>query len=52
MTLARNGLSVVLEMTNGGSSMVRGVLSVEGGVSVMHVIVNFVRKADICRDFD
>jgi hypothetical protein len=42
-----NGLSAVLEMMNGGSSMVSGVISVEGGASLMHVTVNFVRKADI-----
>ena len=50
MILARNGLSVVLEMTNGSSVAVRGTLSVEGGGSVMHVMVNFVRKADIWSD--
>ena len=52
VTLARKGLSVVLEMINGGFVTVRGVLSVEGGGSVMHVTVNFVRKADMWRDYN
>ena len=50
--MARKGLSVVLEMINGGFVTVRGVLSVEGGGSVMHVTVNFVRKADMWRDYN
>ena len=46
ITRARNGLSVVPEMINGGSVTVRGVLS----ASVVHVTVNLDRKADMCRD--
>ena len=45
---ARNGLSVVLVTTNGGSVTVMGLVRVEGG-SDKQVTVNFSRNVVMCK---
>lgn len=50
VTLAKKGLSVVLEITKGGPVIRSGVAKVDGGGSVIHVTVNLAKKADICKD--
>lgn len=42
--LARNGRSVVLVITKGGPSKIKGWLNVDGGGSVKHLMVILSRK--------